>query len=163
IQPPGSNGTTLMAVRGVSAAGSILKGSSPIGYYLDSVPFGFVREAFLPDVGAYDLERVEVLRGPQGTLYGASAEAGGVRGLTHEADVQKFDFKARGSVSTTDGGGTGFRGDAAINVPVVEGKLAVRAVAGYEDVAGWIDRPSKKDANYGDIQTYRLKVNAAPS
>ena len=50
----------------------LANGASPIAYYLDSVPWGFVKSGFVPDADIYDLERIEVLRGPQGTLYGAS-------------------------------------------------------------------------------------------
>src|SRR5688572_7076466 len=66
-------GGSQVMVRGVSAANTIFTGSSTTGYYLDWVPFGFIRSAVGPDPSAYDLERVEVLRGPQGTLYGASS------------------------------------------------------------------------------------------
>src|SRR5690606_2693475 len=67
-------GGTQMIIRGVTAGGALAAGSSPVSYYVDMVPFGFVRNAIAPDPNAYDLERVEVLRGPQGTLYGASAQ-----------------------------------------------------------------------------------------
>src|SRR6185503_12682397 len=99
---------------------------------LDSVPFGFVRSSILPDTNVYDLDRVEVLRGPQGTLYGASAQNGVVRVLTHEADPDRFELKARTAVSATDGGGGNYRGDLAVNVPLIERKLAARAVLGYQ-------------------------------
>src|SRR5262249_5133381 len=78
----GGLGGAQIAVRGAAAGAAALAGSSPIAYYLDSVPFGFVRSAYAPDANAYDLQRVEVLRGPQGTLYGANAEAGVVRVLS---------------------------------------------------------------------------------
>jgi iron complex outermembrane receptor protein len=152
-------GGTLLNIRGVSAAA----GSSPIGYYLDSAPFTLVRSAVAPDPNAYDLDRIEVLRGPQGTLYGASAQNGVVRVLTRDADPEKFEFKMRAGASSIEDGGENYRGDMAINVPIVDGKVAVRAVAGYEELGGWIDRPGRKDANDGNSGNWRLKVNAQPT
>ena len=154
---------TLIAVRGVSAGGAVFNGSSPIGYYLDSVPFGLVKTAIGPDEDAYDLQRIEVLRGPQGTLYGASSEGGLVRVLTNDADLYNFELKARGGLSTTDSGGENYRGDMAINAPIVDGKLAVRAVVGYQDLSGWIDSQVQTHANDAELRNYRLKIDAQPT
>jgi outer membrane receptor protein involved in Fe transport len=161
--PQAQSGGTQITIRGVGASGPIANGSSPIGYYLDSVPFGLVQSAVAPDENAYDLQRIEVLRGPQGTLYGAGGENGVVRVLTNDADLNQFEFKARSTLSTTDGGGENYRGDMAVNVPIIEGKLAIRAVVGYEDVSGWIDSPNAKHINDGELRTYRLKINAQPT
>ena len=129
----------------VGASGQSQNGSSTTGYYLDSVPLGFVKSSITPDPDAYDLQRIEVLRGPQGTLYGAGGENGLVRILTNEADVDKFDLKGRATGSATDGGGANYRGDVAVNVPIVPGQLAIRAVVGYSDLGGWVDQPVRKD------------------
>lgn len=153
----------LFIVRGVTAASAFTNGASPIAYYLDSVPFGFVRSAFSPEASPYDLDRIEVLRGPQGTLYGMSALNGVVRILTKDADVSTFELKGRASASNTDDGADSYRGDMAINAPLVEGKLAARAVLGYQDLGGWIDRPNQKDANDSKIKTGRLKLNSQPT
>jgi iron complex outermembrane receptor protein len=156
-------GGTQVTVRGVAASSTILHGSSPVAYYVDSVPFGLIKTSVGPDSNAYDMERVEVLRGPQGTLYGASALNGVVRVLTKDADPNNFEFKARTSASATDGGSGNYRGDAALNVPIVEGKLAARAAVGYENKGGWIDRPNEKNANDAQLRSYRLKINAQPT
>jgi iron complex outermembrane recepter protein len=156
-------GGTQIAIRGVGASGPVFSGSSPIAYYLDTVPFGLVKSAVAPDSNAYDLERVEVLRGPQGTLYGATAQNGVVRVLTKEADLDQFDFKARAGGSSTDNGGSNYRADAAINVPLIDGKLAVRGVVGAEDLSGWIDSPVGTDINDAQLRNYRLKINAQPT
>lgn len=158
-----AGGGTVISVRGVSAGSATFAGSNPVSYYLDSVPFGLVQSAVTPDSNAYDLERVEVLRGPQGTLYGASAQAGVVRVLTRDANLDNFDLKMRVSGSGTTGGGGNYRGDAAINVPIVEGKLAARAVIGYQDMSGWVDTPLGKNANDSRMRTARLKINAQPN
>src|SRR4029077_10101721 len=134
-----------------------------VAYYLDSVPFGLVRSAVAPDSDAYDLQRVEVLRGPQGTLYGASALNGVVRVLTNDADLSNFDLRARASDSGTEFGGNNYRGDVAVNLPVVENKLAVRGVLGYQNNSGWVDQPDKNGVNWSELRTYRAKVNAQPT
>jgi iron complex outermembrane recepter protein len=154
-----SNRIDSIVVRGVSPSA----GSSATAYYLDSSPFGFVRFGYAPDSSAYDMQRVEVLRGPQSTLYGASALNGVVRVLTNDAHLDKLELKARSGISTTEDGGQSYRQDIAVNVPLIEEKLAVRAVAGYQDLSGWIDKPFKKDVNDAEIGNYRLKVNAQPT
>lgn len=162
VNVAGQGGGSLVGVRGVTAAQSLFGGSSPVGYYLDSAPFGLVRSALSPDSSVYDLERIEVLRGPQGTLYGASAQNGVVRVLTKEPNLNELEAKARVSGSGTADGGTSYRGDAALNVPVLEGKLALRAVAGYQDLGGWIDTPNREDYNSGILRNLRLKLAANP-
>jgi iron complex outermembrane receptor protein len=156
-------GGTQLSVRGVSAAAPLFQGSTTVGYYIDGVPFGFVKSAVVPDSNPYDLERIEVLRGPQGTLYGASALNGVVRVLTHDPDLDNFDLKTRTSVSTTEEGGEGYRGDLMLNVPLSPGKFAARAVAGYEDRSGWVDTPVKDDANDAELRSVRLKLMGRPT
>jgi len=155
-------GGTQLVIRGVGASENLFNGSSPIGYYLDSVPFGLVKSAIVPDADVYDLARVEVLRGPQGTLYGASAENGLVRVLTHDADLSQFELKARAFGSNTDGAGTNYGGDFAINVPLIEGKLALRGVVDYQNLAGWISSTNDDHINDAQLRTYRLKLDAQP-
>ena len=159
----GQGNGTVLTVRGVSAAGALFAGPSPIGYYLDSVPFGLVRSAVEPDANTYDFKQIEVLRGPQGTLYGASALNGVVRVLTNDADLNNFDLKFRAGTSFTDGGGGNWRGDAAVNIPVIEGKLAMRLVAGSEHDSGWINTPIQTHSNDNDSKNVRLKVTAQPT
>jgi iron complex outermembrane recepter protein len=157
------SGGTAIAIRGAAAAAPIFGGSSPVGYYLDAVPFGFVDSAIGPDVNAFDLEQVEVLRGPQGTLYGASALNGVVRVLTHDAGLNHFEAKARVSGSGTKGGDDNYRADAAVNVPIVEGRFAARLVAGYQNLSGWIDTPTASNINSAESKNFRLKLSAQPT
>lgn len=150
-------------IRGVTAGGAMYAGSSPVGYYLDSVPFSLVRSSVVPDANAYDLDRIEVLRGPQGTLYGASALNGVVRVLTNAPDLKAADFKARTSVAGTEDGGGSWGADLAINVPIVEDMLAARVVMSSAHTGGWIDTPLKNNFNDGDTKTVRAKFLAEPS
>ena len=156
-------GGTQITIRGVGASEPLFNGSSPIGYYLDSAPFGLVKTAILPDSDIYDLERVEVLRGPQGTLYGANAENGLVRVLTNDANLDQFQLKSRATVSNTEDGGGNYWGDVAVNVPLIEGKLAIRGVVDYTNSSGWINSPVDTHVNDSELRTFRLKINAQPT
>jgi iron complex outermembrane recepter protein len=149
-----------LAVRGVTTPTAILGGGSAIAYYLDSVPFALVRTATVPDTNPYDLNRVEVLKGPQGTLYGASAANGVVRVLTKDADLGGYDLKARVLGSNTQDGGDNYSGDLAVNVPVISDRLAFRAVLGKAHESGWIDGPLGEDINDSEQTTARIKVKA---
>lgn len=153
-----------LSVRGVSNATTRAGGAGVAAYYIDGVPFGFVRHAFYPSIGGlYDLDQIEFLRGPQGTLYGANSLNGVLRINTNDADPRQFEAKAKGAVETTRFGGEGFGVDAAVNVPLIEDRLAVRAVVGYRDNAGWIDGPLGKDLNSSTEENYRIKLRALPT
>src|SRR6185437_14852108 len=157
------SGGAQIAVRGVTAGGPLFYGSSTVGYYLDDVPFAFVKSAIAPDADAYDLQRVEVLRGPQGTLYGASALNGVVRILTNDANLNNFELKMRGSSSNTEGGSENYRGDMAVNIPIVPGSLAARAVVDYNRMSGWINNQFGTDTNTAEMANVRWKINAKPA
>lgn len=161
--PDSPGGGTEIIVRGVGTVAALYSGSSAIGFYLDSVPFSFVRQGFEPDAGMFDLDHVEVLRGPQGTLYGADSLNGIVRIITKDADLNDFDFKARTSLSSTYYGGQNHDVDMAVNVPIVEGRLAVRAVVEDDKDSGWINTPTASHVNTGDLSNYRFKINAQPT
>jgi outer membrane receptor protein involved in Fe transport len=156
-------GGSLISVRGVAASGNLIGGSSPIGYYVDYAPFGFVRTAGAPDLSPFDLDRIEVLRGPQGTLYGASSLNGVVRILSHEANLSQFEVKTRAIANTVEDGGSGYRVDGAMNVPLISDVLAARVVAGHQEVPGWIDKPNESDANHGDVTNARLRIGWQPT
>lgn len=186
------SGGVTFSVRGVSNVAPNFGGAGPIAYYIDGVPYGFIRSSVYPDPSIYDLERIEFLNGPQGTLYGASALNGVMRILTHNANADAFELKTRGAFYSTEGGTGSYRGDLAVNVPLIEGRLGVRAVVGYQDDGGWIDArpvpgtmivdpngapgacspdspqgciaaPNRDDVNDQRRRNYRLKVHAQPS
>jgi iron complex outermembrane receptor protein len=162
VNVTGQGGETLLTIRGVTAAGPLFSGPSPIGYYLDSVPFGLVGSSVEPNLNSYDLDHIEVLRGPQGTLYGASALNGVVRVLTNDAQLNDFDFKARASSSSTDGGGGNYSADMAVNLPIIDDVLAARLVVGEEHDSGWINSPLGNGINTTDEKDIRFKVTAVP-
>ncbi len=153
---PISAGDNRIQIRGVSAG----VGEATVGYYLDELPAAFINQATLPDARSFDLARTEVLRGPQGTLYGAGAIAGVVRMITRDPVLDAFQFKGDSSFSGTSGGGDNYDANLAVNVPVVSDKFGLRAVATHEDLSGWIDYPNQglTKANDSELRSYRLKA-----
>ena len=156
---------TAIAIRGVAPGSAFLDGSPTVGYYLDSIPYSLVKSANVPNTNDFDMSRIEVLRGPQGTLYGASSLNGVVRVLTNDADPTHFEAKARVGGSATDGGGPSGRVDAEVNIPLIQDVLAVRIVGGDEYLGGWIDQPVRhdSDANSSHSDNVRVKVDARPT
>ncbi|MFD2137132.1 TonB-dependent receptor plug domain-containing protein [Novosphingobium resinovorum] len=102
IYDGGSALGTKITIRGISTS----LGANENGYYLDDLPFTGVTVPLSPDVRAWDLDRVEILRGPQGTLFGEGSMGGTVRILTRGADLDQWEAKGLGMVSDTRGGGT---------------------------------------------------------
>jgi outer membrane receptor protein involved in Fe transport len=137
----GGAGQRRITLRGIRSAGE-----SQVGVYYDEAPVsgppGTTSDAGgnQSDFNLFDIERVEVLRGPQGTLYGSSSMGGTLR-LIYKKPV--FDFTAAfdGVGSTTAHGGENYQLNAMANIPIVRDVLAVRAVYYHRNQAGWIDNP----------------------
>jgi outer membrane receptor protein involved in Fe transport len=94
-----------------------------------------------------DMERVEVLNGPQGTLYGANSMAGNIRFIPRKADLSGFDANFEIETSSIDGGGEGYTTSAVVNFAPVEDSFGVRVVAYKTDMDGWIDQPRLINGN----------------
>lgn len=125
-------------LRGVGAAGGI--GDSPIGYYIDSVPFAVPNLPLAPPLRFVDIDRVEVLRGPQGTLYGQGSAGGTIIFHTRDPNLTRIEGRGEASVGTmADAGALNFGASAAVSVPIVEDKLAIRVSGGYDKRAGYVD------------------------
>jgi outer membrane receptor protein involved in Fe transport len=134
-------GQTEFEMRGMSSSG----GNSPtVGFYLDDVPLTAPAAAqngkVVIDPTLYDLNRVEVLRGPQGTLYGSSSMGGTIRLVTNQPNLTDYQGSAQVILSGTDGGGFNHGENAMVNLPLIDGVLAVRIVGSYSSTSGWIDR-----------------------
>lgn len=155
-------GAAIFSLRGVANAARS-GGAGTVAYYIDGAPYGFIREAYFPNPNVYDLDRIEVLSGPQGTLYGANALNGVIRILTNDANADDFELKVRGLVSMTEDGGDNNGADIAVNIPLVEDRLGIRLVAGYRDESGWIDGATQRDLNTEETRNYRVKIFAAPT
>jgi outer membrane receptor protein involved in Fe transport len=147
-------GVNTVQIRGISAT----TGDSPVGYYLDETPFALVGTYYAPDVSMFDLERVEILRGPQGTLYGDGALGGVLRFLTQNPDLQELEAKGDFSYGTYAGGEDTYTANAAVSVPVVKDRFAIRATASYRHLGGWVDSPFfGEDINDQTYENLRIK------
>jgi len=147
-------GYKVFSLRGSGAGGPI--GDGMIGYYLDDTPFGIPNFQAAPPIQYFDLEQVEVLRGPQGTLYGQGSMGGAIIYHTKNPDLSKFKLDSDiDSSKTAEAGDMNYRVAAAVSLPLVTDKLAVRVSGGYDFRAGYADvyqaepvgTPYKTDAN----------------
>ena len=137
----GSRGASLMTVRGLNVlslnASEFLDNTSgdTVATYLGEIPL-------YVDFKMKDLERVEVLIGPQGTLYGAGTLGGAVRYIPAAPDTREFSVDVHGGLfSRSHGSDLGYDTDAAINVPIMDGRLAFRGAFAFSQEPGFIDYP----------------------
>ncbi len=106
------------------------------------------------DPNLFDVERIEFLRGPQGTLFGSGSLSGALRILTKSPDLTGFDATAMVDTGVTDGDALRQRYNAMVNVPLVEDKLAVRMVGFYRDEEGWVDNVGTGIENANNLIDY---------
>ncbi|MBU2881859.1 TonB-dependent receptor [Psychrosphaera sp. B3R10] len=127
-------------IRGIATSTSGGNTQDPVSVYINDMPVTDTFGASVqPDLRLYDVERVEVLRGPQGTLFGSGSLGGTIRVITRKAELDEFESSARIDFANTKDAGLRQRYDGMINFPVVEETLAVRAVGYYRDEAGWVE------------------------
>ena len=137
---PGQN---ILVMRGVS---SVAGTAGTVGYYLDDTPISASSNAALLslrgliDPAIFDIARVEVLRGPQGTLYGSSSMGGTVKYISTQPDLQRLGGHASAGLSHTQGGGWNKEGNGVVNIPLGDGAAALRIGLYYRDEDGYIDR-----------------------
>ncbi|HEX2012889.1 MAG TPA: TonB-dependent receptor [Roseateles sp.] len=157
-----------LSIRGLATASV---GAASVGVYVDDVatgssaPYGL--GAITPlDMGLLDLHHIEILRGPQGTLYGAGAMGGLIKYVTNEPDTGEFSGSARLALSSTQYGGMGHTVNGVVNVPLKADVAALRFAAystrfgGYDDTIG---RAAEKNVNRGTTTGARVSALLTPS
>ncbi|MFZ2236878.1 MAG: TonB-dependent receptor [Dokdonella sp.] len=157
----GTPGQTTVTLRGIAA----LSSGSTVGTYLDETPVGSsgiyqAATLFALDLLPYDIDRIEVLRGPQGTLYGAGAMGGLVKYVTRQPDLNNTELRAGGGLSGISGGGSGNNFRFGANVPLVQDSLGIRASYSRNNLPGYIDNTinGKKDINDGSQTSGRIAL-----
>ncbi len=161
-------GQSQVAIRGISA-GQVIRDQpgvkESVGIYLDESPISVA--LFTPDLDLYDLDRIEVLRGPQGTLFGAGSSSGTVRYITAQPNIGESGGSLDLTVSSTTDGEEGGSLRGAVNLPLGE-KAAMRAVAYHSELPGFIDssypdRDVREDVNGGSRTGGRLAFRFEPT
>lgn len=140
-------GGRLYSIRGISA-GIVQQGTGTVGVYIDEMPVS--ANYFQPDLSVYDLERVEILRGPQGTLFGEGSLGGTVRMITPDPDNGQVQADVSADYSETDGGGGNSALNGMLNLPLGE-SAALRVTGYYRDYSGYIDRVADADGVQLDV------------
>jgi iron complex outermembrane recepter protein len=130
---------------------------SLIGLYIDEASATSGAFAQL-DLRTYDLERVEVLRGPQGTLYGEGSVGGTIRFITREPDLNDREMRTDVAALFTETGDPGQRAEAMLNVPLIENELGLRIAGTYDHQGGWIDQPAAGVENFNDQSLKDVRV-----
>ncbi len=168
VKTNGGAGTGAVSIRGVSTGDQTIP---TVGVYIDDVAFGS-SSAFAAasttalDMALLDLNHIEVLRGPQGTLYGAGAMGGVVKYVTNEPDTTELSGKAALGVSATRGGGVGNTVNGVVNVPLKADVAALRVAAFRDHEGGYIDvlgAAAGKNTNSGDTTGGRIALLVEPS
>jgi iron complex outermembrane receptor protein len=125
-------------IRGVDSTA----GASTVGLYIDDTPIQsrhITFTSFNSYPAVFDVERVEVLRGPQGTLFGAGSEGGSVRFISPQPDLVNYGAYLRSELSSTHNGDPSQELGAVVGGPISSGKLAFRLSGSYRDDGGWVD------------------------
>ncbi|HEY2622271.1 MAG TPA: TonB-dependent receptor, partial [Dyella sp.] len=163
-----SAGQTQLVLRGITSGSS--QANSSVSTYIDDAPYGSstvysAGSLLTPDIDPADIERIEVLRGPQGTLYGSNSLGGLVKFVTTPPDSTRTYGRASVDYTSVDGGGSGFAERAMFNLPLVEGKLALRVNAYDRDDPGYIDNVAtgKKEVNEAKVSGGRAQLLWTPT
>ena len=156
-------GQDRVQIRGASSDAGL--GLPTVGRYLDEVSVSSDSTQRTLDVPLLDIQRVEVLRGPQGTLYGAGSIGGTIRFITNSPDLNEVSGSVGVGYNSVDDGSDGHEVNGVMNLVMIEDKLAVRVAASSEDIAGWIDNTAtgESDINEGGRDFVRAKVLFQPS
>lgn len=152
-------GNEFIQIRGASSA----LGAPTVGTYYDELSIGLDQQASALDMPVIDMERVEVLRGPQATLYGDGSMGGTIRYIPVRPDLDDVEGSVFAELSDLTDGGTGYRVEGVMNIPLVTDRLAVRFAGGHERLAGFIDNPTlgTRDTNRTDVLTLRGSLRGA--
>lgn len=168
-QPIGNTSGSTVSIRGIGSD----TGQGTVGIYIDDAPVA-IRQGSLSAVNPYpmvfDLKRVEILRGPQGTLFGAGSEGGTIRFITPQPGLHHYSSYIRTDLSSTEGGDPSYELGVAGGGPIVKDRLGFRLSAWYRRNGGYVDRVSwvngdviQKNANWNDASVLRGALRLAPT
>lgn len=159
LNRPSANFNNFTA-RGVATNGYGANLQSTVAVYIDELPISTIGNTTVLDPNLYDVERVEFLRGPQGTLFGSGSLSGALRILTKKPDPSGFDASVLVDVGMTGADSLRQRYNGMVNVPLVEDKLAVRAVGFVRKEEGYVDNIGlARRSNSNDLDAWGGRVS----
>ncbi len=157
----GQGNNTVITIRGVSTGtgyGSLQQNT--VALLLDDIPVDPATASIgTTNLRTVDIGRVEVLRGPQGTLFGSGSLSGAVRFITNKPDFSGFGASGEVTGATTRGGEGTFSGNLVVNAPIVDDKLAIRGVCYASRDGGWIENLNTGQKNTNRVETYGGRVS----
>lgn len=159
-------GNSTATIRGISTTTGIDQGQGTTGYFLDDVPLTDPFFAIaIPDIDAFDVQNVVVLRGPQGTLFGSASLGGAINYQTTKPDPARWDTRVQGTFASVEEGGSAGSGRVMLNAPLVTDKFALRGVYVYREDPGFIDNvgTAKKDVNQSLTRGGRVQALWTPT
>ncbi len=168
-----ASGNVTIAIRSVRQQSGT---AATTGFYLDETPLqkraagGFGSQNGTPVPPLFDLERVEVLRGPQGTLFGGGSEGGTIRYITPAPSLTDYSSYGRAQVLSTEGGDPSYEAGLAVGGPIVDDKLGFRASYFFRETGGYIDLTDYRNgqiydenANNGSLRLGRVALAWKPT
>jgi outer membrane receptor protein involved in Fe transport len=147
-------GFETIQIRGIASGTT---GDATVGYYVDDVPFNVPNLQLAPPSRLFDLQRVEVLRGPQGTVWGQGSMGGMIRMVTAAPDPSEVSARGQLEVSGTKGGEANWAVDGVLNVPLAKDTAALRLSGGYESLGGFADSTTLNLKNINDSKSWNLR------
>jgi iron complex outermembrane receptor protein len=151
--------------RGINTNGYSAGLQSAVAIYIDELPISANGNSTILDPNLYDVERVEFLRGPQGTLFGSNSLAGAMRIITRSPDLDDFEASASADLALTGSSSVRQRYNAMINIPIMTDELGLRATGYYRNEDGWVDNigTGVKDSNSLEAYGGRISLLMQPS
>ncbi|TIX51709.1 TonB-dependent receptor [Alteraurantiacibacter aquimixticola] len=153
INKPTANFNNFSA-RGLAINGYNANLQSTVAIYIDELPISANGNSTILDPSLFDVERVEFLRGPQGTLFGSGSLAGALRIITRSPDLYNFEANGLVDFGLTTGDSFRQRYNAVVNVPIAEGTAALRAVGFYRHEEGWVDNLGTGVENSNTLENF---------
>jgi iron complex outermembrane receptor protein len=162
----GLSGSQVFTIRGANTTSLFANTQSPVGLYIDEVP---VLDPFLPisvpQLQLFDVNRVEVLLGPQGTLFGAGSLGGAIRVITNKPNMSQYEAATEDTVRGASHGASSYAFNGMVNLPLVKDKLALRVDGFYDHNGGWVYNTGRqeKDANRNEVSGGRAELRWTPT
>ena len=158
INKPTQNFNNFTA-RGISTNGYSAGLQAPVAIYIDELPISANGNSTILDPNLYDVERVEFLRGPQGTLFGSGSLAGAMRIITKAPNPNELEASALVDLGYTEEGGLRQRYNGMVNLPLKQDEAALRIVGSYKHEKGWVDNIGTGIDNSNTLDAYSVRAS----